>query len=235
MRPFFEILAIRLAGAHTVEDVANLIGDGVRKLGFEHWAYGLRLPLPFTQRHFMLVSNYEDQWVRRYRDQGYISIDPTVIHGSRTLDPQVWNARTFAAAPQLWDEAQSFGLRVGWAQSSFEPGGYIGMLSIVRSHQELSAGEIRANDPFCRWLANVAHIELSKRLLRFRTDDDVSLTPRQIEVLRWTADGKSCAQVAEILGLSEHTVHFHVKNAIARLGAANKVAAAARATRLGLL
>lgn len=235
MRPFFEMLAIRLAAAGTVEDVGKLIGYGTRELGFEHWAYGLRLPLPFTRPRFLLTSNYEARWVERYREQGYISIDPTVTHGSRTSVPQAWNAHTFTSVPHLWEEAQSFGLRVGWAQSSFDRDGHIGMLSIVRSHEELSEREIRANDPLWRWLANVAHLELSKRLLRSQVKEEVALTARQIEVLRWTADGKSSAQVAEILGLSEHTVHFHVKNAIARLGAANKVAAAARATRLGLI
>jgi DNA-binding CsgD family transcriptional regulator len=235
VRSFFETLAVRLTAARTVKDVASLVGEGARELGFERWAYGLRLPLPFTRPRFLTVSNYEARWVKRYWDQGYISIDPTVVHGSRSLVPQVWNARTFVRVPQLWEEAQSFGLRIGWAQSCFDGNGRIGMLSIVRSHQQLSEREIRANDPFCRWLANVAHIELSKRLVRSRADEEISLTPRQIEVLRWTADGKSSGQVAEILGLSEHTVHFHVKNAIARLGAANKVAAATRATRLGLL
>jgi LuxR family transcriptional regulator len=224
-----------LAAAGTVEEVGILIGEGARKLGFEHWAYGLRLPLPFTRPRFMLVSNYEARWVERYQAQGYISIDPTVIHGSRTSVPQAWGAHTFTSVPQLWDEAQSFGLRVGWAQSTFDRGGHIGMLTIVRSDQELSEREVQANDPFWRWLANVAHLELSKRLLRSQSDEEISLTARQIEVLRWTADGKSSAQVARILDLSEHTVHFHVKNAIARLGAANKLAAVARATRLGLL
>ncbi|MGJ7491424.1 autoinducer binding domain-containing protein [Variovorax sp. ZT4R33] len=235
MRPFFEMLATRLAAARTVEDVGNVIGYGARELGFEHWAYGLRLPLPFTRPRFMMVSNYQDQWVERYQEQGYISIDPTVLHGSRTPVPQVWSARTFAPAPQLWDEAQSFGLRIGWAQSCFDGNGRIGMLSLVRSHEKLSERERRAKDPFWRWLANVAHLELSNRLLLSRPDSEVSLTARQIEVLRWTADGKTSAQVAQILNVSEHTVHFHVKNAIARLGAGNKLAAAARATRLGLL
>lgn len=235
MRPFFEVLATRLAVAGTVEDVAKLIGYGTRELGFEHWAYGLRLPLPFTRPRFMMVSSYEAQWVERYREQSYLSIDPTVIHGSRTPNPQVWGAKTFATAPQLWDEARAFGLRFGWAQSCFDGDGRIGMLSIVRSHQRLSQREIRAKDPFWRWLANVAHIELSNRLLRSQPGGEVSLTARQIEVLRWTADGKTSAQVARILDVSEHTVHFHIKNAIARLGAANKLAAVARATRLGLL
>ena len=235
MRPFFEMLAARLAAARTVEEVGNLIGYGARELGFERWAYGLRLPLPFTRPRFITLSNYQDRWVERYREQGYISIDPTVTHGSRTPVPQVWSAQTFRTTPQLWDEAQSFGLRVGWAQSCFDGGGRIGMLSIARSQQEISQREIRANDPLWRWLANVAHLELSSRLLGSQADGEIQLTARQIEVLRWTADGKTSAQVARILGVSEHTVHFHVKNAIARLGAANKVAAAARATRLGLL
>lgn len=61
------------------------------------------------------------------------------------------------------------------------------------------------------------------------------LTVREIEVLRWTADGKSAQDIANILSLSKATVDFHVRNAVAKLQVPNKTAAAVRATVLGIL
>jgi DNA-binding CsgD family transcriptional regulator len=62
-----------------------------------------------------------------------------------------------------------------------------------------------------------------------------SLTEREIEVMRWTALGKTACDVADILVISTHTVNFHIKNASAKLHASNKTAAAVRAAVLGLL
>jgi LuxR family transcriptional regulator len=56
-----------------------------------------------------------------------------------------------------------------------------------------------------------------------------------VEVLRWTGDGKTSDEIAAILCISKPTVDFHLRNAMARLGAATKSSAAAFASRLGLL
>ncbi|WP_198083698.1 helix-turn-helix transcriptional regulator [Variovorax sp. E3] len=62
-----------------------------------------------------------------------------------------------------------------------------------------------------------------------------ALTAREAEVLRWTADGKTCEEVALLLRISVNTVKFHVRNAVEKLSVANKTAAAANAVALGLL
>jgi DNA-binding CsgD family transcriptional regulator len=54
------------------------------------------------------------------------------------------------------------------------------------------------------------------------------LTPREREVLRWVAAGKSDLQVAAILGASVRTVHKHLENAYVKLGVENRTAAAMR-------
>lgn len=59
------------------------------------------------------------------------------------------------------------------------------------------------------------------------------LTPRQLEVMTWTAKGKSAADVGQILGISMHTVNFHKKEAMARLGCASQVTACCVLTRDG--
>jgi ATP/maltotriose-dependent transcriptional regulator MalT len=61
------------------------------------------------------------------------------------------------------------------------------------------------------------------------------LTARQVEVLRLVADGLSDREIADRLGLSEHTVHRHMQNTYARLRCRSRAAAVAGATRLRLL
>jgi len=62
-----------------------------------------------------------------------------------------------------------------------------------------------------------------------------ALTQRQIEILRLVARGLSNAEVASRLELSEHTVKRHVANLLMRLDLPSRAAAAAYATREGLI
>jgi len=52
-----------------------------------------------------------------------------------------------------------------------------------------------------------------------------SLTPREIEVLRALADGLGNKEIAERLGISEHTVKFHVSSVMGKLGATSRTQA----------
>ncbi|HEX5467940.1 MAG TPA: LuxR C-terminal-related transcriptional regulator [Gaiellaceae bacterium] len=53
------------------------------------------------------------------------------------------------------------------------------------------------------------------------------LTPRQVEVLRLVAAGKSNREIAELLVISEHTVARHVQNIFATLRVSSRTAASA--------
>jgi DNA-binding NarL/FixJ family response regulator len=61
------------------------------------------------------------------------------------------------------------------------------------------------------------------------------LTPRELEVLRLLAEGLPNKAIAAHLGISEHTVKFHVNSILGKLGAQSRTEAVARATRLGLV
>jgi DNA-binding NarL/FixJ family response regulator len=58
--------------------------------------------------------------------------------------------------------------------------------------------------------------------------DDV-LTPREVEVLRCVASGRSNSEIAGELVISEHTVARHLQNIFAKLGVSTRTAAAAYA------
>jgi DNA-binding NarL/FixJ family response regulator len=61
--------------------------------------------------------------------------------------------------------------------------------------------------------------------------DPSALSERELEVLHLAGDGLTNRQIAERLVLSEHTIARHLANARAKLGAANRAAAAAMVSR----
>lgn len=68
-----------------------------------------------------------------------------------------------------------------------------------------------------------------------RLDAAPHLTARQIEVLKHVAEGMQNKEIMRELGITRKTLEMHVANAIAALGARNRVAAAVSAVRLGIL
>jgi DNA-binding CsgD family transcriptional regulator len=61
------------------------------------------------------------------------------------------------------------------------------------------------------------------------------LSDRQAACLKWSAAGKTSWETSRILGVSESTVNFHLRNACNRLGVRGRRAAVVAALRLGLL
>jgi len=62
-----------------------------------------------------------------------------------------------------------------------------------------------------------------------------ALTPRELEILRLVAQGRSNGEIAKQLFISAKTVSVHVSNILAKLGASGRTEAAALARRRGLL
>lgn len=207
-----------------------------KELGFEYCAYGLRMPLPVSRPKFVLLNNYSPSWQRRYADNHYLGIDPTVAHGMRSVMPLVWSNDVFANCQPFWEDARAHGLNIGWSQSCYDARGVGGLLTLARSHDNLSLQELRDTSLKMSWMAHVAHEGLSHLLMKkLMPEATVNLTMREIEVLRWSADGKTSGEVSDIMHISERTVNFHVNNALVKLDATNKTAAAVKAAILGLL
>ncbi len=61
------------------------------------------------------------------------------------------------------------------------------------------------------------------------------LTPRELEILRALGEGMTNKAVARQLGISAHTVKFHLEAVFAKLGVASRAEAVAKGLRRGLL
>jgi DNA-binding NarL/FixJ family response regulator len=65
--------------------------------------------------------------------------------------------------------------------------------------------------------------------------ETAALTPRELEVLHMMADGAANKIIAWRLGISEHTVKFHVASILGKLGAASRTEAVTIGIRRGLV
>lgn len=78
--------------------------------------------------------------------------------------------------------------------------------------------------------ASTAALEIKYDTLR----PTLCLSPREKEVLLWAGRGKSAWETAQLLGLSEATIKYYVRNACTRLGVKNKTHAVAICLTHGL-
>jgi len=85
-----------------------------------------------------------------------------------------------------------------------------------------------------------AEVNQAIRTMRARSKHDVELerridrlTPREIEILQAMAEGLSPEQIAELLGMSRHTLRTHTQNILTKLGVHSKTDAVVAAIRFG--
>jgi DNA-binding NarL/FixJ family response regulator len=62
-----------------------------------------------------------------------------------------------------------------------------------------------------------------------------ALTPRELDVLERLAEGRANRDIAASLGISEHTVKFHLASIFGKLGVSTRTAAVQRALKLGTI
>ena len=111
-----------------------------------------------------------------------------------------------------------------------EASGLRGAVSFAGDREPFTPAEMRelcyiAIHVFDR-LAEIRHLDT-------RMTD--TLTDREIDCLNWTAAGKTSAEIAEILSLSEHTVNHYLNRATKKLDTVNRTQAVAKALRIGLI
>lgn len=66
-------------------------------------------------------------------------------------------------------------------------------------------------------------------------DSEATLTARELEVLRMVAEGLGNKAIAWKLGISEHTIKFHISSIFDKLNASSRTEAVAAGIRRGLL
>lgn len=225
-----------LLSATSETDLFNQVARIAMDMGFEYCAYGIRMPVPISRPVIAMFNNYSRAWRECHQERSYLQVDPTVLHAMNSTLAILWSHELFDAAPELWEEARNHGLQFGWAQAARDAWGSVGLLTLARGAGRLTPSELQAKAMKMAWLTQFAHAGMSRFLRpKLAPETLATMTAREREVLRWTAEGKTAYEISQILTVSERTVNFHINNVVSKLGASNKTQAAVKAAVLGML
>jgi DNA-binding CsgD family transcriptional regulator len=184
------------------------------------------------------VLTYDDAWAARYVERDYARVDP-VVHGClRQFEPVHWSDLdwTGKAVRDFSGEAAEAGVGArGLSVPIRGPGGQFAMFTVNDGQSE------RSWERFTREHLNdlllVAHFTNQKALELEGAGPapPPPLSPRETDALTLLALGRSRAQAADDLRISEHTLRVYIESARHKLGASNTTQAVARALVAGAI
>ena len=166
--------------------------------------------------------------------------DPVMRRLKRVSAPFTYDQATYIneGAGDLWEVQARYGYKTGIAMSLHLPERQHFALGVDRE-QALPRDEVMLARLMADFHLLAAHARIAaQRLLAPAMGSKsarASLTMREIEILKWTDEGKSAWAVGRILSISEHTVNFHVQKLLTKLAVSSKYQAAAKARSLGLI
>lgn len=216
-------------------EITSTLQQQSQTLEFDYFSFCVRHPVPFTRPKTSLITTYPQEWVDQYHAENYFVIDPVLrpVNFMRGYLP--WNDELFSDTPEFWDAARDHGLRRGITQCVMSPSRAAGLFSVSRTSVK---GKLRPDDELNARLQYIA--ELSLMTLARLEDPSVDamtmkLSKREREILQWTGEGKTSAEIAMILSISENTVNFHQKNMQKKFNAPNKTQIACYAAAIGII
>jgi len=210
-----------------------------RRLGFETVSATLVLDHMLGEAEFITVDNTPIEYKQLFQNPKKGRRDPVMQHCKRQSVPIIWDQSTYVGEGlgDMWEEQAHFGYSTGIALALHLPEGRHFFMGVDRDRPvPLDSSELTRVVADLQLFAVYAQ-DAAQRILLPRPMDPAlpSLTPRELESLRWTMEGKTAWEVGNVLGISERTAALHVNNATHKLGCVNKHQAVLKALRLGFL
>lgn len=184
----------------------------------------------------IVEEGFPQDWLERYSENNLRLVDPMPELAARHSAPFYWSDA--AMLMDLTPGQQEYmgclaaaGLGEGLALQVFGPQSRnaFAALGLGPGRQRLLADSVFE----LQCAAQAAHLRYCA--LTEAAHPQFHLSPREIEVLRWVARGKSNTVIAEILGLSRHTVDTICRRLFEKLNVNDRTTAAIRGLGAGLL
>lgn len=208
-------------------------------LGFQRVGAAAILERPGEDLAFASLDNMPPHYLERADDPERWSADPVAQHCRLSGVPIVWSQRTYVerGLGEQWEEQKPYGYGHGVALALHLPKGRHFLFGVNREQALPASAEELTRIVADVQLFAVHAQEAAARLLLPALVDFLPppLTPRELECLRWTMEGKTAWEVGVLLGISERTAVLHVNNATHKLDCTSKHQAVIKAMRLGLI
>lgn len=221
------------------QDFREAVVRFTEQLGFQTVTAMTVVDHPVGDPDFITIDNSPPGFEDVFRDAQVGRRDPVMQHCKRQSVPIIWDQDTYVAhgAGELWEEQARFGLQTGIAMALHLPEGRHFVLGVDRD-QPLPSKPVELTRLVAELQLFAVHAQdAAMRLLvpEPLQPERPSLTPRELEALRWTMEGKTAWEVGQILGITERTAVLHVNNAMHKLNCTTKHLAVLKALRLGLI
>ncbi len=237
----------------TIDEALDLLQVVVKEMGFTTATY-LYAPRPklndgsIKLPRFMQISPKSLSLNHLYKTRQFYRCDPIFQACMETSMPIIWSCEyepkfgTFkwgksGFVTELRNTLIKMRMPHGIAVPIHLPHDGIALVGMVSN---ATVDEFKRLAPACRdaamLLAHHFHNHAATLLkAHMIPKDEARLTGRELECLTWAAKGKTSQEIADILGLAEITVRFHLSNASRKLAAVNRVQTVAKAISIGLI
>lgn len=180
------------------------------------------------------LTNVPGDWNVEYFKKKYCDHDPIWRFALGNLLPERWSniIRRFdltAKQHKIISDGRDAGLCDGVIIPVHGPGGEFAVLSLSHSESDTQAKQnVELDETVLHMFALRFHSQIRELQEPEVGEPPADLTSREIDVLFWTAEGKSTWDISQILGISESTVNFHISSAKRKLGVYSKPHAVAK-------
>ncbi|WP_395502975.1 LuxR family transcriptional regulator [Ectopseudomonas mendocina] len=210
-----------------------------RALGCDGLLFALKPNSNIDNLQAVLLSDYSQTWRDIYDANDYSRIDPVVSHCLSSTTPIAWNDSIFKTHQQLRfrEESKGHGLVQGVSLPLHCVTGHVGVLSVrlesVPQRQlKYHLARILPGLALIRDYAVDTFLSLAGEQ---ESDNTVELTHRELEVLKWSAFGKTTWEIARILSCSEANINYHFAKIRNKFNVGSRRMAIVKALQTGLL
>jgi len=210
----------------TRDEAVKELDQMASEFGAKYLAFGiLKAGQQNTDLAFDAISTYSEEWKERYYRREYHLLDPILKKVATARKPFDWRSThtNSKLVRQFFGDSVEHGLgKHGFTIPIHGPQGELCALSFNADVKDSDWPKMRDEvlphvmlfaHQFSDEARKVARPEICKH----------ALSPRESEVLKWAAEGKSVWETAQILSISYHSVKSYLQNAQQKLQCSNKL------------
>jgi LuxR family transcriptional regulator, quorum-sensing system regulator BjaR1 len=223
----FDTIAV-MARLSTPAQIAGVLVKAADKFGFNSLGINGLPPLAPDADPFVLAEQVPTGFREFYVHERLYAVDHLAAYGRTAVEPfryseAPYDRKASRQHERFMQALQHYGVGQGIVVPVGRQASHPACVWLAGPSPELDDDAIQALQLIALFAAARAFTFL------FLDDGRPALSPREREVLMWTARGKSAWEIGEILNISKRTADAHVQAATAKLRAVNKTQAVATA------
>lgn len=224
----------RIDSSETSAETVEIFRSVLEQYGFNSFLItGLPMIPDERWERGVICDGWSPDWFEHYLQQGHFLHDPCVARSRHACRPFFWHEIDHKGLTKrscrVMNEATEFGLMDGICVPIHVPLAGPAVVTAASERIEVPAEVF----PFIELLCVHTFHSVSDFRKAPPSVKRPRLTPREREILQWSAAGKTAEDVGVILNITRHTVESHHRHIREKYDAINLVHAVAKAIHLG--